>query len=53
MFELSGMRTNLQFDEVYSKVEELRIAHTSPKESVIECRSRNADRCPDPRKRGS
>ncbi|KAL2059595.1 hypothetical protein ABVK25_000888 [Lepraria finkii] len=48
MFELSNMRTNVHVDNEHSKVEELRVAYRSPKEHVVECRSRIVDACSSP-----
>ena len=39
MFELSNMRSNVHVDDEHLKVEELRVAYSSPKEHVVECRS--------------
>ena len=48
MLELSYMRTNVHVDNEHPKVEELRVSYRSPKEYVVERRSRIVDACSSP-----
>ena len=48
IFELSYMRTNVHVDNEHPKVEELRVEYRSPKEHVVESRSRIVDACSSP-----
>lgn len=45
MYELSNMRTRVHVDNEHSKIEELGVPYRSPKEHVVECRSRIVDAC--------